>query len=74
MNNILKFESKSVTPEKVVEALKEDLPQIGQIYAIVFRKPDGQPLFYSSGNIVNLCHASVIFNDIAQHFVRGDFE
>lgn len=55
--------AKRYTPEVLVSAISEDLPQIDQIFCVAFAK-DGQIFQYHSGDIKSMSLASIVLQDM----------
>lgn len=64
--------SDGITPEKVVQGLTDNLPNIESIYVVTIE--DGRPVVSASGDLRDLCTAAVTIADFATRYLKGELE
>jgi hypothetical protein len=70
MSNVRALKGKFVTPAMVIESLEKH--KIDALYCVAF--VDGAPMIWASGDLGQLCHAAIVFQDYATRFSCGEIE
>lgn len=73
MSNVRALRSRDVSPAIVMQSLQEQLPQIEAIYVIAMMK-DSAPAVWTSGDLGQMCHASILLQSYATDYALGRVE
>lgn len=71
MGDVRAMRSRFVTPGMVIESLQKEAG-IEALYCVAFI--DDAPVIWASGDLGQLCHAAIVFQDYATRFSKGEIE
>lgn len=73
MSNIRALRPQDISPAVVINNIAEEVQNFEAIYVVGIMK-EGPPLLWASGDLQKMCHASVLLNDMAMKYTRGEID
>lgn len=73
MSNVRALRTKDISPRIVVTSVLDNVDRFAAIY-IVALTDKGEPEFYASGDLTQMCLASKVFDDFCLRYIRGEID